>query len=308
MDGSVLDTGDSRVLFFIDEASRSADIVLVVDESGSMETEHRWIVNMTRRLDEALRELEIGKNMSNQFGIVGFGSFDETSNNGRIVRYNGESFVEANDVEQLVQMLRTSGRNEDGYLALKFAFDNYVFRPNVAKQFILITDEERDILDNDLNKTVILDLLRGSQLGAVVSEAFESSTGNPAIGIDSLGNAYIYDPLSSVFFRNLEGGRPIKDSGYGSINIDYTDLALLSEGSAWNLLLLRQGGQVAEAFTEAFVRATIEEIYSRISRCLNCTCHAATGLACQPIINRNIVPECNLTQSKFIHYFKFLTV
>ena len=297
--GSVLPVNDQVILFITNNVNHSADVILVVDESGSMNTEHQWIINMTRRLDEVLQELNIGRNVSNMFGLTGFGSFKYT--NGRIVTYNGRSFFEANEVDKLIAMLQVSGREEDGYLALKFAIDNYEFRSNAVKQFILITDEERDILETGLNKTNILNMIEDSQLSGVVSEGFESVDSIPAIGMDSNGNAYVYDPLSPNLIRLVIGGaRPIKDTSYATTNEDYTDLVLSSEGSIWDLLLLRQGGQVAEAFTEAFVQATIEGIYRRLSRCMNCTCTTSGRLSCIRLNEYNDIPECNITEGNLI--------
>ncbi len=301
IDGSTISVDDSKIVFITNEGTLSADIILVIDESGSMENEHEWIINMTRRLDEILQELGIGKNVTNMFGITGFGSFNQDYTNGRVISYNDMSFLEANEVDKLISMLQVSGRREDGYLALKVAIESYEFRSNAVKQFILITDEERDVVDTGLNKTDILNLLSDSQLSGVVSEAFETLDGIPAIGIDSNGNGYIYDPDSPNFVRlSVGGARPIKDSGYASTNDDYTDLVLLSGGSIWDLLLLRQGGQVAEAFTEAFVQATIDGIYRRLSTCMNCTCTANTGLSCIRLTNYDDIPECNITQGKLI--------
>ena len=300
-DGTVIGSGESKVI--LDFGERSADVVLVVDESGSMETEHKWIVNMTEMLDRTLQRLKIGDSNSNRFGILGFGSSQEDGIRGRVLRHGEKDLVDASEIELLTQMLKTSGRQEDGYLALKLAYDEFSFRNGTIKLFILITDEERDVLDTGLNRANILNLLEekdDSILNTVVSEGFEGAHGIPAIGIDSIGQAYVYDPLLPNFFRLLPGARPIKDSAYSTTNEDYTELALLANGSAWNLNLLRQGGPVATAFTKAFVRVTIREVYEKLSRCLRYLC-LATGPTYERLIELDGIPECNITKCKLAY-------
>lgn len=46
--------------------SRAADIILLVDESGSMTEEHAWIPTMTTLLDQALRDVGVGEEPRNR--------------------------------------------------------------------------------------------------------------------------------------------------------------------------------------------------------------------------------------------------
>jgi hypothetical protein len=47
--------------------SPAADIILLVDESGSMMEEHAWIPTMTALLDQALMEVGVGEEPKNRY-------------------------------------------------------------------------------------------------------------------------------------------------------------------------------------------------------------------------------------------------
>lgn len=206
--------------------------------------EHAWISNMTKRLDESLMKLSIGVNPRNHFGIVGFG--DDCSEDfalGRILLSSSNlTFTTSENITDFTQDLKTGGRTEDGYSAIKTALNGYEFR-NFAKQFILITDEDRDELLENLTKQTVKTMLMDKEalLNVAVSEEF---SGNQlrALGIDSAGNAFVYDPTANSLFRVINNsGMPIQDSAHGTTSEDYTQLALQLGGAAWDLSLLRQG-------------------------------------------------------------------
>ena len=58
-------------------AAGTADVIFVVDESGSMNTEHGWIAGMVASLDAGLVNAGV---TGNQYGLVGFGSYPHTGN------------------------------------------------------------------------------------------------------------------------------------------------------------------------------------------------------------------------------------
>ena len=224
--------------------SRAADVILLVDESGSMIEEHAWISAMIPLLDQALRDVDVGVDIENRFGVVGFGDdCNEDNVFGRVLLSSSEAqFAPAGNITDFTGKLNVGGRLEDGYSALDIALNAYSFR-DVAKQFILITDEDRDVVEQNLTRNDVRALLEaaGVMLNAVINEEFEGENLR-ALGIDSSRNAYVYDPSIRTSFRVLEGsGASIQDSAFGSTNTDYTELALELNGAAWDLTQLRQG-------------------------------------------------------------------
>ena len=224
--------------------SRAADIILLIDESGSMVEEHAWLSAMTPLLDQALKEVDVGVDIENRFGVVGFGDdCNEGNVFGRVLLSSSQDqFAPAENITDFTGRLNVGGRMEDGYSAIAIALDTYSFR-DVAKQFILITDEDRDVIEQNLTRDSVRAQLEdaGVMLNAVINEEFQGEDLR-ALGIDGNGNAYVYDPSIRTSFRVLEGsGAPIEDTAFGSTNIDYTQLALELSGAAWDLTQLRQG-------------------------------------------------------------------
>jgi hypothetical protein len=223
--------------------TQAANIILLVDESGSMTMQHSWIPEMIEQLDNALVNVGIGVNPRNRFGVIGFGDDCTTENTFDQAFLTNESvtYVPADRIVELTQRLQTKGKYEDGYRAIASAFKQYTFgdRTNL---FILISDEDRDNISN-ITRDEIKSMLADNEviLNVVVSEEF---TGDEvrAFGIDAEGTAYIYDPSSDVLFRNVDNiGVPVKDSAHGSTSIDYTQLAFQLKGGSWDIDLLSQG-------------------------------------------------------------------
>jgi len=236
------------------QAATTADILFVVDESGSMSGEHSWISNMVTALDTAL----IGAGVTgNQYGLVGYGASSSHGIPGHGHSVGGGDFGTAAQLSTATGSLVLSGGTEDGYSGLEYALNNYSFRGDAAANIILITDEDRDTLSGSTNTFAsILGLLQGKNalLNAVVNASF---TGG-ALGIDGT-DSYFAD--GSGDYNTVAGGVGV--SGSGSTLADYVNLALDSGGAAWNLNLLRAGGLTADSFTKAFVDIKVGEIISQ---------------------------------------------
>ena len=295
VDGKTLEIGEFSIVFRLDNMTLSADIVLLVDESSSMSMEHMWIRNMARELEETLNNLNIGVGLVNQFGVAGFASSNTGLTLGRVVL---PRLVNISEIDSLIDQLMVNGRMEDGYAVIQFASNNYNMDRR-ARQFILISDENRDVLNSSLSRGSILDLLRRSRtkLNVAVSEQFEA--GNlRALGIDDSMNAYIFDPLSPSLLRRRPNGAPFVESAFKTTHEDYTELALMVNSGAWDLSLLRNGGMVAEAFTRAFVMVEVEEIVKQLRECMNCTC-TESGLMCIALPSPDEIEECSIQNSEF---------
>ena len=243
----------------------SADIITIVDESGSMSTEHAWLPGMITGLDNALTTAAGGDPLSVNYGLTGFGgSSAHLSGHAHDMDTSDadlDMWGSASQYSTAAGTLTTSGGFEDGYEAMNYAISAYNFTEK-ATNFILVSDEDRDVtFGSTLNYNKMLSSLnsQGAVLNAVVDCNFVDGSGTQAIGIDSDGNAFIAD--GSGGFTKSTGG--VQSGGcFGTTNADYVNLALATGGAAWNLNILRDGGLSATSFTNAFVDIKVEEIIS----------------------------------------------
>ena len=147
---------------------------------------------------------------------------------------------------------------EDGYSGLNAAFRADVFRDGAAINYILVTDEDRDVEEDNLGFEDVFGTLteQSALLNLVTSAQFRDDTNTRAIGVDSDGNAYIADGA---------GGFTVGTGGFTTTtNVsflqDYIALANATNGASWDLGLLRAGGVSAESFTNAFIDVKVDEI------------------------------------------------
>jgi hypothetical protein len=240
------------------DAKTTADIILLVDESGSMNTEHAWISGMVQSLDAKLVAAGVG---NNRYGVVGFGSAQHVGDPDQIPHkhtLSGADWGVAADITaNMNPQFLASGGIEDGWAAIQYAIASYSFRPEAAVNFILITDEDRDDTVN-LSYANVEKLLAGHDvlLNAIVDNNFGIPTAGGALGVDAALNAYFADGGGG--YNKVAGG--IIGSGFGTTKTDYVDLALGSGGAAWDLKQLRVGGDTAVSFTAAFVDVKVSEI------------------------------------------------
>lgn len=240
-------------------AASTADVVFVVDESGSMSGEHSWISTMVTQLDTSLVANGV---TGNRYGLVGFGASGGGGHaiNGHQHLVGGGQFGTAADLSTAAGGLVTTGGTEDGYSGINTAL-GYGFRAGAAVNIILITDEDRDIREAGLTYATTLSSLntKSALLNVVVNGTFT----NGAIGVagDAAGTGYLKDGLGG--FTTFVGGAAV--SGFGTTINDYVNLAWATgsgaaNGAAWNLNILRNGGLDAQSFTKAFVDAKVQEI------------------------------------------------
>ncbi|WJW75124.1 PEP-CTERM sorting domain-containing protein [Thiohalobacter sp. IOR34] len=238
----------------------AADVVAVVDESGSMSGEHSWLGGMITSLETGLVANNVGSGATpNRYGLTGYG--------GGGAHYlphqhavDGGGLGTASGFSAATGTLVTSGGTEDGWRGINYAMTNYSFNANSAVNIILVTDEDRDNTDNAITySTVLADLKRkNALLNAVVAASFSCDAGR-ALGIDSKGNGYIAD--GSGGFTTCANG--VATGGFGTTIADYVNLALATGGAAWDLSQLRAGGNTATSFTNAFISIKVREITSQ---------------------------------------------
>lgn len=236
----------------------TTDIVTVVDESGSMNTEHQWLGDMMISLDAALQTTAGADPLSAQYGLVGFGG-GSSHYAGHVHDINGSEWGTAAEFDAATNNLVLTGATEDGYSGMEAAL-GMTGQANSIRNIILVTDEDRD----NINGTTVQqmgDKLAADQalLNAVLSVTITCTDGSTALGIDSSGTGYVADGsggFTTCETANMSNGPYYYDTG--SID-DYGTLALASGGAVWDLNQLRLGGLTATSFTAAFVDVKIQE-------------------------------------------------
>lgn len=247
----------------------SADIATVVDESGSMATEHDWLPGMISALEAGLQAAGV---TSNQYSLTGYGAAAPPNNHGpangsqdpHSHTVDGSTWFDAGDFDSEAPNLYPWGGTEDGWEAINFALNLPGQRAGAATNVILVTDEDRDNTDNSITYDTTLAALNRANalLNVVVNVEFLCGDGTTALGIDSAGTGYVADGsggfttcTGAYAFRagsNPSGGRSIAD---------YVDMAIATGGAAWDLNALRQNdADLAASFTAAFVAIKVKEI------------------------------------------------
>lgn len=240
-------------------AADTADVIFVVDESGSMAGEHAWIANMVTDLDTSLSTAGV---TNNRYGIVGFGASNPAPT-------TVQTWGTAGQASAATGNLVTNGGTEDGWAGISYALNNYSFRSNAGVQIVLITDEDRDNYYGSLSYNSVLAELhaKNAMLNVVVNANFSSDNG-AALGMFAAGTDLddtTADVDENAILVDGSGGYTLSSNGavisaYGTTNADYITMAHATEGAAWNLNVLRRGGLDAESFTNAFVDFKTEEI------------------------------------------------
>lgn len=237
-----------------------ADVVAIVDESGSMSGEHAWLGGMITSLDTQLNSHGL---TSNQFGLVGFGASGSGGHaiGGHSHLVGGSQFGTSAQFATAASGLVISGSQEDGYSGIDTA-NGYSFRAGSARNYILVTDEDRDVFNGALSYSGILSSLTSTNtlLNAVVNASFRCGDNSTALGMTSDGTGYKADGAGG--YTTCSGATAF--SGSGTTIADYVNLALASGGAAWDLNQLRAGGNTATSFTNAFVDIKVTEITQQV--------------------------------------------
>jgi len=244
------------------------DMIFVVDESGSMRGEHEWLKDAVVTLDKEFQAAGIGTTTgSNRYGLVGFGMGGQ-NDPPEFYRVGNGLFGSISDLVLALDNLDTTGSFEDGYAGLDEALYSYPFRPRASVNIVLVTDEDRDNSDSSLNYNTILSDFQANSalLNLVANIKLVDSAGRAALGVDSEGNAYL--PNGNGGFFPSPGGSV--DAASGNTKKDYADLAWATQsggagGAVWDLNQLRNGGLLADSFSEAFSEVKVEEVKKSIA-------------------------------------------
>lgn len=246
-------TGALLGMAAVAQGAQTADVLFLVDESGSMAGEHAWLSGMVTDLDAGL----VGAGVTgNQYALVGFGGTDAAGQLPHAHTVGGGSWGTAAELSTATGSLVASGGIEDGWNAIDYALSTYSFRGNAALNIVLITDEDRDNQNAALSYAGVLSQLQGhnAKLNVVVN----ASLSGGALGIYENGADSSYLADGSGGFTKTAGGSVVSD--FGTTKEDYIDMALATDGAAWDLNKLRTGGLTATSFTAGFVDLKVQEI------------------------------------------------
>ncbi len=232
------------------------DLVFVVDESASMAGNQAWLAGMITTLDARLNAVGI----TGRYGLVGFGA---NTTNLQGIAVGGGQYGTASQFATATNTLVSRGSTEDGYAGVKYALTNYASEAGVAKNIVLVTDEDRDVTaaGADVTTASLLADLAGSNalLNAVVNNRFTDG-GNAALGVDSTGKSYSADGSGGV----TTGTSGTAGKGQGTTTADYVALALASGGAAFDIGLIEAGGSPVDSLTAAFVDVKVREIQDQL--------------------------------------------
>lgn len=231
------------------------NIVFLVDESGSMDGEHRFLETFVPRLGSDLGALG---GLTSSFALIGYGNSNIVP---RTFSVGGSDFGNAAAFAAAAQNLVINGAIEDGYTAIKYALDTLTFDAGARVSFVLVTDEDRDIEDPLITYTSLLTELqaRSIPLTAILNQ-FLGNGDNSQLAIATDG--------TDTFIADGTGGFSTSpgvtySSAEGTTFEDYTELALDTRGCVADLNQLRLGGDTADSFAGAFLNCLAGVIASQ---------------------------------------------
>lgn len=146
---------------------RLADIVFLIDASGSMGSAINGVKNNVNTFADAL----VASDVDYRLGLVQFGQY---SDSGHPQLFNSGNLTDAAQFKEFVNTLSATGGYEPGFLALRMAAQGFNFRPGAQKVFLLISDEDSD--DRDKEGTITLLQTNDIVVHTAVNCAFEYSS------------------------------------------------------------------------------------------------------------------------------------
>ena len=213
-------------------------IILVVDESGSMAGRHAWLTDFVPALGQALIERnEYESPVDIEFTVAGF-----TEDTRNLVLHG--STIDATDA---VSRLHTSGSIEDGYVAIREVLERPPNHFGPPTTVILITDEDRDVTDPDVTLASLTEYLVG--MGIVVHSIVPAEILCPGrkwgIAIDQY----------RVALQPDVGGLSTCEDAESWTHQDYAELAWTTGGLTWDLGIVapRRPRQASTEALEQFV-------------------------------------------------------
>lgn len=233
--------------------AQQAEIVFVVDESGSMGSLQNFLTTFAPTLSTQLGN----SGTTTRFGLVGFGAANPDA---RQVNVNGQQFGNATEFATAVGTLAIDGGFEDGYDGINYVLQNYQFStdPNTTKLIVLVTDEDRDVHNPAVTSQTLMDALtlQNVFLGGIIDQRITDPNGVEAVGAS---NTVTYLDQNGDGVPEI-GGQPVFVPTFDTTTQDYTNLITgLPRGCVADLNLQAQGGTNGQAFAAALADC-IEQI------------------------------------------------
>lgn len=240
------------------QASGTLDIIVVVDESGSMSGEQMFLGDFIPDLEAGLIAAGVGTVAgANRYGLVGFGSGTVDA---RSFIVGAGAFGTAAQFTAATASLLIDGGTEDGYDGIDLALDGSVYslRPEADTLIILVTDEDRDNTDITLTfASVLADLnTNAATLHAILDVDLRDSGDNPALALSFDGISFVAD--GSGGFIAGPGGSVA--GGAGTTVDDYVNLSFATQGIVSDLNQLRLGGDTATSFSNALLQSLVSSV------------------------------------------------
>lgn len=236
------------------------DIVVVMDDSASMGFAQTFSAQLMLDIDAALVAAGIGSPAQggNQFGLLAYGGQNTTTTPAALpVGPNNALFGTAPQYGAAVSTLQASGVIEDGYLAIETALDTYQFRPQAEKYILLVTNEDRDVVDASKTYDSVLAKLKAKDvtLDSIVWANFFDKTRSTALALDAQDNAYTADGF---------GGYIVSPNGsvgsrFDTSVQDYVNLTHDANGISGDIFQIQIGGTTATSFGSVMVNSLVSQ-------------------------------------------------
>lgn len=136
----------------------------------------------------------------------------------------------------------------------------------MEKLMIFVTDEGRDIQESGLTLDQVEDILvdnsslnGGWTLSAILNIQFDpfSTLGAKANGDEPFD---VYESVPSFGYSSTISVVSPVSSGFGTTEEDYFPLVVSTEGYAWSINTVRQGGVASDDLLAAFVASALETL------------------------------------------------
>jgi len=268
-------------------SKKCALINVVMDESGSMYGDQEFMKNTA--LPRMSTELHSASYGYDHVLLCSTGFTNSASTRYSTTTYArdlGCTVIEADGTIKDANVVdwNQRGHFEDGWHAMMTAIDSVPSTIDtinlltdcgrIDKNLILVTDEDRDNHSSDTVTQVKLKIsASGYVLNCIVNILIDSSRANLGMKIEASETESLifeYDSAAGTYSNFTKTGY-YRDyvSDFGTTHADYSELIVGTNGAVWNINALRAGGDLTQAFADAFVQVKVEEIAAGCSRCEN---------------------------------------